>query len=142
MARKNDVVGVRSSPQPTVLVDHLPASSLPKRKRQKPLGREDWTRNNDGQDDHQSLKFQLRVCNMFKKLKEWWAGKFIPTPLDIALNGGDFENIIRPWPVRAWRKIIQFCAQHWQFLVNTIIAIVGIVVAATMALYIAKHYGK
>ncbi|MDZ4145668.1 MAG: hypothetical protein U1D29_14230 [Burkholderiales bacterium] len=44
--------------------------------------------------------------------------------MEIILNGGEFENIIRPWPVRAGRAVWQFYLKHWQWLWGTAVAIV------------------
>lgn len=61
---------------------------------------------------------------MFTRIRKWWAGEFQETPMEIILNGGEFENIIRPWPVRAGRAVWQFYLKHWQWLWGTAVAIV------------------
>lgn len=66
---------------------------------------------------------------MIERLKNWWAGEFRPKPLDKILKDEPFENIIRPWPVRAWHAIRRFVFGHWQFLIGSAIAVAGVVAA-------------
>jgi hypothetical protein len=65
---------------------------------------------------------------MFNNLRKWLAGEFRQTPLNIVLSGEPFENLVRPWPIRAWRKLLTFWMRHWQFLIGSLIAIAGVIV--------------
>lgn len=61
---------------------------------------------------------------MFRLLKKWWAGEFSETPLEVVLDGTKFDNVARPWPVRAGNAIASFYLRHWQWLWGTAIIIV------------------
>ena len=67
---------------------------------------------------------------MLERIRTWWAGEFRPTPLDTILKGGEIENIVRPWPVRAGRALWQFYLRHWQWLWGSALGIVLAVIAA------------
>lgn len=61
---------------------------------------------------------------MFDRIKKWWAGEFRQTPMETILKGSEFENVIRPWPVRAGRAAGRFYLNHWQWFWGVVITIV------------------
>lgn len=67
---------------------------------------------------------------MISRLRNWWAGEFRETPLEKILEGGEFENVRRPWPVRVGRALGRFYLRHWQWLWGTFILVVLALVAA------------
>jgi len=62
---------------------------------------------------------------MFDRLKKWWSGKFRQTPMENILNGAEFENIVRPWPIRAGRAMRRFWLNEWKWIIGISIAVIG-----------------
>lgn len=61
---------------------------------------------------------------MLGRIRKWWGGGFRQTPMEVILKGGEFENVVRPWPVRFARTLRQFYLKNWQWLWGAAIAIV------------------
>jgi hypothetical protein len=67
---------------------------------------------------------------IWNRLKDWYEGDFVPYKDDpgspISRIGGYSK---RPWLARAIDALGRFYQKHWQWLIATILAIIGIVVA-------------
>lgn len=79
----------------------------------------------------------------WRAIRNWWRGRWInstleslfPAPGEVGSPDGHYE---RPWLARAWLLIAEYWVKHWQFTLNALITIGGILVAA----YVAIKYGK
>lgn len=62
-------------------------------------------------------------------IKEWWRGKYIQPSLgEIFGEEGPKERFQRPWPARVISAIWGFWCRHWQFIVATLITLIGVYV--------------
>ena len=66
---------------------------------------------------------------MFKRLREWWAGKVIRPDNDPNSGVVFFPYIQRPFLARHYEALTKFVGANWQFLIGTAIGIVGLVLA-------------
>ena len=62
------------------------------------------------------------ASSRFNPVRVWWAGEFRPTPLENIFSGEPFENVQRPWLVRAAEALAEFYLRNWQWLWGIIAA--------------------
>jgi hypothetical protein len=80
---------------------------------------------------------------MVRRIKNWWRGRWVDSTLESIFpgsgqSGSPDGHYDRPWLARAWLAIADYWGKHGQFTLNALITIVGILVAA----YVAIKYGK
>ena len=64
---------------------------------------------------------------MLQKLKDWWRGEFISTPLDKILDGDEFDNIKKPKTRLALESIAKYLKERHMPLLGVFIGIATII---------------
>jgi hypothetical protein len=74
-----------------------------------------------------------RVANAIAR---WYKGEDVPpdndphSPLVFMLGHRQYH-----WTARAARRVVRFCCEEWKWLIGTVLAIAGLLVAALAALH-------
>ena len=88
----------------------------------------------------EKLRFAFRALTgwsarrLMERLREWYRGRYIPPPPNnpsspfVVISPGHYE---KPLLATCLRAIARFWLGHWQWIIGTAVAVVGIIVALT-----------
>lgn len=70
--------------------------------------------------------------SLIQKIKDWYRGKYVPPPENDPNSGVVFISLgyyEQPLLAKIIGGLCRFYLKHWQWVIGTIIAIIGIIVA-------------
>src|SRR5580658_395613 len=80
----------------------------------------------------QQLDFEALPMSLKGMIESWYDGQFVPYENNandsVVVFGGTYK---RRWSARVARVLVNFWLNHWQWIIGTALAIMGLAVAMT-----------